>query len=329
MQWDWGEGPRIGDRRTQLWCAWLAWSRFRVVIPVWDKTLPTIVSCLDTTLRRVGGVPTYALTDNGKTVSVDHVAGIAVRNPDIVQVARHYGMTIRTCVPADPQSRGGSEATVRIAKADLVPTTTNLLAEYRTFGELETACRAFCVEVNDRAHRETRRRPTANLRTRRKRAAFPAGKTFGDWEEQASSIPRPTQNALKTLEWVARKENLCICGPSGTGKSHYCEALGHAAVEAGMTVAWFTIEDLGVLVRRHRVDDSIARAMTRLIRTDLIIVDDIGLLPVSPDAAEGFYRLVDAAYERPGPGRLQQSAPVCLCSAHRHVPWSCVPPMRS
>src|SRR5213593_2485132 len=67
-------------------------------------------------------------------------------------------------------------------------------------------------------------RDAANLRTRRKRAAFPAGKTFGDWDESASSIPRPTQDALKTLEWVVRKENLCICGPSGTGKSHYCEA---------------------------------------------------------------------------------------------------------
>jgi transposase len=89
VQWDWGEGPRIGGRRTSLWCAWLAWSRFRVVIPVWDKTLPTIVSCLDTTLRRIGGVPTYALTDNEKTVSVDHVARIAVRNPEIVEVGRH------------------------------------------------------------------------------------------------------------------------------------------------------------------------------------------------------------------------------------------------
>ncbi|MFI2478633.1 IS21-like element helper ATPase IstB [Nocardia xishanensis] len=141
-------------------------------------------------------------------------------------------------------------------------------------------------------------RDATNLRTRRKRAAFPAGKTFGDWDEAASSIPRPTQDALKTLEWVRNKENLCICGPSGTGKSHFCEALGQAAVEAGLTVAWFTIEDLGALMRRHRVDDSIARAIARLIRTDLIIVDDIGLLPVSPDAAEGFYRLVDAAYER-------------------------------
>ncbi|MFB9306689.1 ATP-binding protein, partial [Kibdelosporangium philippinense] len=116
-------------------------------------------------------------------------------------------------------------------------------------------------------------RDTANLRTRRKRAAFPAGKTFGDWDEQASTIPRPTQDALKTLELVQRKENLCVCGPSGTGKSHFCEALGQAAVEAGMTVAWFTIEDLGVLVRRHRADDSITRALARLIRTDLIIID--------------------------------------------------------
>ncbi len=93
LQWDWGEGPRVGGRRTNLWCAWLAWSRFRVVIAVWDRTLPTIVACLDTTLRRLGGVPTYALTDNERTVSVDHVAGVAVRHPEIVAVGRHYGMS--------------------------------------------------------------------------------------------------------------------------------------------------------------------------------------------------------------------------------------------
>ncbi len=141
-------------------------------------------------------------------------------------------------------------------------------------------------------------RDATNLRLRRKRAAFPAGKTFDVWDETASSIPRPTQHALRTLEWITRRENLCICGPSGTGKSHFCEALGQAAVDQGMTVSWFTIENLGALVRRHRADDSMAKAIDRIIRADLIIVDDIGLLPVSPDAAEGFYRLVDAAYER-------------------------------
>jgi hypothetical protein len=61
-------------------------------------------------------------------------------------------MTLRTCVPADPQSKGGAEATVRIAKADLVPTDANLLEEYGRFAELEAACPAFCAEVNARPH---------------------------------------------------------------------------------------------------------------------------------------------------------------------------------
>nr|WP_305080603.1 ATP-binding protein [Pseudonocardia sp. ICBG1142] len=141
-------------------------------------------------------------------------------------------------------------------------------------------------------------RDATDLRTCRQRAGFPAGKILSDWDAAASCIPRSTQEALTSLEWVGRRENLCVCGPSGTGKSHFCEVRGQSAVEAGLTAAWFRIEDLGALVRRHRADDSITRALTQLIRTDLIIIDDIGLLPVSPDAAEGFYRLVDAAYER-------------------------------
>jgi DNA replication protein DnaC len=130
-------------------------------------------------------------------------------------------------------------------------------------------------------------RDAATLRSRRRRAAFPAGKTFDVWDEANSCIPRPTQAALRTLEWVQRRENLCICGPSGTGKSHFCEALGQAAVDNGLTVAWFTIEDLGALVRRHRPDDSMAKAIDRIIRTDLIIVDDIGLLPSPPRPPKG------------------------------------------
>src|SRR5690606_17873744 len=77
LQWDWGTGPRLDGRQVWLRCAWLAWSRFRVVLPVWDKTQPTVAACLDATFRTVGGVPTYCLTDNEKTVTVDHVARIA------------------------------------------------------------------------------------------------------------------------------------------------------------------------------------------------------------------------------------------------------------
>jgi hypothetical protein len=100
---------------------------------------------------------------------VEHVAGIAVRNPEIVAVARHYGCTVATCLPADPESKGGSEATVRIAKADLLPTEVNLREQYASFAELEAACDTFCRDVNARAHRMTGRPPDELLAQERPR----------------------------------------------------------------------------------------------------------------------------------------------------------------
>jgi len=169
LQYDFGDGPVIGGAKTVLFCAWLAWSRFRVVLPIKDKTAPSVFAALDVTLRRLGGAPTYVLTDNEKTVTVEHVAGIAVRNPAMVAWGRHYGVTLATCVPADPASKGGSESTVKIAKADLVPTEANLLAEYASFAELEAACQAFCDQVNARVHRATRRAPVEMLEQERAR----------------------------------------------------------------------------------------------------------------------------------------------------------------
>ena len=163
LQYDFGDGPIIDGRQTVLFCAWLAWSRFRVVLALRDRTAPTVFAALDVTLRRLGGAPTYILTDNERTVTVGHIAGIAVRNPQVVSFARFYGVTVHTCEPADPASKGGSESTVKLAKADLVPTDTNLLAAYDSFAELEAACEQFCTEVNARVHRVTRRAPVEML----------------------------------------------------------------------------------------------------------------------------------------------------------------------
>jgi transposase len=123
LQYDFGDGPVIDGVKTVLFCAWLAWSRFRVVLALRDKTMPSVFAALDVTLRRIGGAPTYVLTDNEKTVTVEHVAGVAVRNPQMVAFARHYSVRVLTCEPADPASKGGSESTVKLAKADLVPGT--------------------------------------------------------------------------------------------------------------------------------------------------------------------------------------------------------------
>ncbi|MCH5642269.1 IS21-like element helper ATPase IstB [Gordonia sp. ABSL49_1] len=141
-------------------------------------------------------------------------------------------------------------------------------------------------------------RARSMLASRRKAASFPTGKTFDVWDESASSIPIPTQHALQTLEWVGRRENLVVCGPAGTGKTFFLEALGQKVIEAGMPVAWFSLEQLGTLVRAHRADDTLGKAIAKIVRAELIVIDDVGLLPVGTDAAEGLYRVVEAAYER-------------------------------
>jgi DNA replication protein DnaC len=141
-------------------------------------------------------------------------------------------------------------------------------------------------------------RDSATRRLRRKSANFPTGKTFSSWRPEESSIPEPTQNALVTLEWIGRHENLAVAGPSGTGKSHFVEALAHAAIEADLRVAWFTLESLTAAVGKAKVDGTVARTVSRICGCDLIVVDDIGMLPAGQDAAEAFYRIIDAAYER-------------------------------
>jgi DNA replication protein DnaC len=141
-------------------------------------------------------------------------------------------------------------------------------------------------------------RDQATIEIRRRASQLPAGKTLDAWDETASPIPKATQQALRTLEWISRAENLCVCGPSGTGKSHWVEALGHHAIDRGKTVAWHTLETLAALLRRHRADDSTNKAIAKLIRADLVVIDDVGLLPVATDAAEALFRVVDAAYER-------------------------------
>lgn len=164
LQYDFGNGPCVAGIHVVLFCAWLAWSRFRVVLPLRDKTLPSVIGALDRTFRILGSLaPTYILTDNEKTVTDRHVAGIAIRNPAMVSAATYYGVTIATCVPYDPESKGGSEKTVGIAKADLVPTAYNLRENYESFEEIEVACAETTDHFNSRVHAVTKQIPAQAL----------------------------------------------------------------------------------------------------------------------------------------------------------------------
>ena len=95
-------------------------------------------------------------------------------------------------------------------------------------------------------------RDAATRRMRRRAAGFPSGKTFSSWRPEESSISAATQDALATLEWIGRAENLAVAGPSGTGKSHFVEALAHAAIDKDLKVAWFTLESLAAAIAGPR-----------------------------------------------------------------------------
>lgn len=140
-------------------------------------------------------------------------------------------------------------------------------------------------------------RDASNARARLKLAAFPVAKTLEEFDLAASSVARASFEYLSSLEWITAKENLCLVGPAGTGKSHLLVALGHEAVESGRRVRYFTAPDLIETLYRGLADNSVGRVIEQILRADLILIDEIGFAPMDDTGAQLFFRIVAAAYE--------------------------------
>jgi len=141
-------------------------------------------------------------------------------------------------------------------------------------------------------------RDASNIRLRGKQAGFPTLKTIEGFDLTASSIPAGTWAYLTSLEWITARENLTLIGPAGTGKSHTLIALGHAAVEAGCRVRYFTAAELVETLYRGLADNSVGKLIDSLLRHDLIIVDELGFAPLDSNGSQLLFRFVAAAYER-------------------------------
>jgi DNA replication protein DnaC len=141
-------------------------------------------------------------------------------------------------------------------------------------------------------------RDASNARTRLKAAAFPVTKTLDEFDLGVSSVPQPTFAYLSSLEWIRARENLCLVGPAGTGKSHLLVALGIAAVQGGCRVRYFTAAELVETLYRGLADNSVGKVIDTLLRNDLIIIDEVGFAPLDDTGAQLLFRVVAAAYER-------------------------------
>jgi DNA replication protein DnaC len=141
-------------------------------------------------------------------------------------------------------------------------------------------------------------RDASNARTRLKTASFPVTKTLEDFDRTVTTIPTATLDYLGSLEWVTARENLCLVGPAGTGKSHLLVALGTAAVHAGHRVRYFTAAELVETLYRSLADNSAGKTIENLLRNDLLLLDEVGFAPLDDTGTQLLFRFVAAAYER-------------------------------
>ena len=141
-------------------------------------------------------------------------------------------------------------------------------------------------------------RDASNARARLKAANFPVTKRLDDFDVTVSSIPRATLDYLGSLEWIRAAENPVLVGPAGTGKSHVLVALGHAAVDAGHRVRYFSAAELVDTLYRGLADNSVGRVIETILRAEFVILDELGFAPLDNNGAQLLFRFVAAAYER-------------------------------
>lgn len=164
---DWGT-ELVAGRRVHVFCAVLAWSRYRFVRFAPDEQQATTLGLLAECLEELGGVPTTVLADRMACLKGNVVANVVVPAPDYVRFASHYRFRPDFCHAADPESKGIVENLVGYAKDDLL---TPLELEEDPwaggYAGLNERARAWGVEANGRRHSEIHAVPLDRLGTER------------------------------------------------------------------------------------------------------------------------------------------------------------------
>jgi len=150
----------------------------------------------------------------------------------------------------------------------------------------------YIVDQEVKAREETQRQK------RLQAAKFPYHRTLDDFDFQfQTSLSRQTVLDLARLNWIERRENLILLGPPGVGKTHLAVALGIAAVDAGYRVIFTNVHDLVDRLYKALADDTVSQTINRLLRHDLIILDELGFVDLGASGSDHLFQLVARAYE--------------------------------
>jgi DNA replication protein DnaC len=129
-------------------------------------------------------------------------------------------------------------------------------------------------------------------------ARFPARKSLEEFDyDHARALKRETIAHLGTLDFVVARENVVFLGPPGTGKTHLAVGLGIRACQAGHRVLFAAAQWVARMAEAH-AQGRLQPELVRLGRYPLLVVDEVGYIPFEPEAANLFFQLVSARYER-------------------------------
>jgi len=130
-------------------------------------------------------------------------------------------------------------------------------------------------------------------------ARFPARKSLEEFDyDHARSLKRETIAHLGTLDFITARENVVFLGPPGTGKTHLAIGLGVRACQAGHRVLFATAAEWVARLADAHTAGRLQAELVRLGRYPLLVVDEVGYIPFEPEAANLFFQLVSARYER-------------------------------
>jgi DNA replication protein DnaC len=152
---------------------------------------------------------------------------------------------------------------------------------------------AACLE------REVAARQDHGGEARIRAARFPARKTIEDFDfDHQRSLKRDTIAHLATLDFIAGRENVVFLGPPGTGKTHLATALGIRACQAGHRVAFATAAEWVARLADAHAAGRLHEELRRLGRIPLVVIDEVGYIPLEAEAANLFFQFVSSRYER-------------------------------
>lgn len=134
---------------------------------------------------------------------------------------------------------------------------------------------------------------------RLKYAGFPVIKRIEDFDFSfQKSITQKQVNKLLEMEWIEKMYNLIFLGPPGVGKTHLAISLGYKAVEAGYKVSFVSMDNLMRVLKTQDISRKSKGKINRILSSSLVIIDELGYLPISRDEANLFFQLISSLYEQ-------------------------------